>query len=200
MLEIRMKDVARVATHSTQGVCGPSFNGSVNDPPDRLPLISQNKLRLLQPTGASRNPRGRPHSAKAPSLASTSVVKAQGYPRRRSGGAQIVCRGFAGPAIGYNVEQNLLSLIEAAHPGTFDGTDVHENVLAAIIRLNKTEALLAVEPLYRTLRHITHLSGACLGRLHSRSPLDFEIWRRSSVQRGSRGRAKSFGRNSIVQR
>jgi hypothetical protein len=103
------------------------------------------------------------------------VSRPHGYRRRRSGGAQIVCRGFAGPAIGYNVEQNLLSFVEAVHPGTFDGADVHEDILAAVIRLDKAEAFLAVEPLYRTLRHMTPLSGACLGRPHSRGPIYFRV-------------------------
>jgi hypothetical protein len=29
--------------HSIEGVCGPSFNGVVNDPPGQLPLVSGNK-------------------------------------------------------------------------------------------------------------------------------------------------------------
>jgi hypothetical protein len=35
---------------------------------------------------------------------------------------------------------------------------MNENILPAIIRLDETEALLAVEPLYRTLRHANLLS------------------------------------------
>jgi hypothetical protein len=30
---------------------------------------------------------------------------------------------------------------------------VHEDILAAVIRLDETEALLAIEPLYGSLRH-----------------------------------------------
>jgi hypothetical protein len=102
-----------------------------------------------------------------------------GYRRRGSGGAQIVCRGFAGPAIGYNLERNPLSLVEAVHASTFDGADVHEDILAAIIRLDKTEAFLSVEPLHCTLRHMTLLSGVCLGRPRSRAArFIFEIWRK----------------------
>ena len=82
--------------------------------------------------------------------------------RYRSGGAQIVCRGFARPAIGHNFERDLLSLVQAVHPGAFDGADVDEYILAAVIRLDETKAFLAVEPLYDSLRHKTLLSGTCL--------------------------------------
>jgi hypothetical protein len=76
----------------------------------------------------------------------------------RSDGTQIVGRGLARPSIGYDLERDLLSLIEAMHSGAFDGADVHEDILASVIRLNEAEAFLAVEPLYRSLRHMTVLS------------------------------------------
>ena len=89
--------------------------------------------------------------------------------RYRSGGAQIVCRGFARPAIGHNFERDLLSLVQAVHPGAFDGADVDEYILAAVIRLDETKAFLAVEPLYDSLRHKTLLSGTCLDWPRSRA-------------------------------
>jgi hypothetical protein len=70
----------------------------------------------------------------------------------RLDGAQIGCRGLS--ALGHNVERDFLSLVEAAHPGAFDSADVDEHVLAAVIRLDEAEALLAVEPLYGSLRHV----------------------------------------------
>jgi hypothetical protein len=48
--------------------------------------------------------------------------------------------------------------VEIAHSGAFDRTDVNENILPAIIRLDEAEAFLAIEPLYRTLRHENLLS------------------------------------------
>jgi hypothetical protein len=86
-----------------------------------------------------------------------------GYRYCRSDTLQIARRRFAGPAIKYHLEGDLLSLVEAMHPGAFDSTDVHEHILAAVIRLDETEAFLAIKPFYRTLRHMTLLSGACVG-------------------------------------
>ncbi len=51
---------------------------------------------------------------------------------------------------------NLLSLIKPGHTGALDRVDVHEDILA-IIRLDEPEALLVVEPLHGSLRHIVLL-------------------------------------------
>jgi hypothetical protein len=48
---------------------------------------------------------------------------------------------------------HLGTLIEAAQSRFFDGGDVDEHVLAAIVRLNKSIALCRVEPLHCTYRH-----------------------------------------------
>ena len=82
----------------------------------------------------------------------------------RLDGAQIGRRGLS--ALGHNVERDLLSLVEAAHPGAFDSANVDEHVLAAVIRLDEAEAPLAVEPLYGSLRLISLLSS-----VHERSRL-----------------------------
>jgi len=71
----------------------------------------------------------------------------------RSDGAQIVRRGLARLSISNNVESDLLSLVEPAHPSAFDRADMHEDILAAVIRLDEAEALLDIEPLYGSLRH-----------------------------------------------
>jgi hypothetical protein len=127
------------------------------------------------------------------------MSKRHGDRRCRSDGAQIVGGRLAGPGIGYNLEGDLLSPVEGTHSCTFDRPDVHENILAAILRLNETEASLAVEPLHDSLRHGTLLSDECSGKLHrSRSRFmsrDLEEVRQSDAQR--RGEANSFGRNSI---
>jgi len=60
--------------------------------------------------------------------------------RCRSDGAQIFRGGLACLSIGNNIERDFLSLVEAMHPGAFDRADVHENILAAIIRLDEAEA------------------------------------------------------------
>ena len=77
----------------------------------------------------------------------------------QSNRAQIRRRGLAGPAIGNNLERDLLSLVEAAHSSTFDGADMDEHILAAVIGLNEAVAFLSVEELHGTLRHVVLLSG-----------------------------------------
>jgi len=69
-----------------------------------------------------------------------------------------------------------LSLIEPMHPCAFDSADVHEDILAAVIRLDESEALLAVEPLHGSLRHIAFLSGKYVVRPRSSAAGFFEIW------------------------
>jgi hypothetical protein len=85
-----------------------------------------------------------------------SIVQ-QGYDslRCRSDSVQIVRRGLACPSIGNNVESNLLPLVEGTHASAFDRADVHEDILAAIIWLDKAEAFLVIEELHGSLRHIT---------------------------------------------
>jgi small subunit ribosomal protein S21 len=112
---------------------------------------------------------------------------------------QIVRRGLACPSIGDNVESDLLSLVEDTHASAFDRADVHEDILAAIIRLNEAEAFLVVEPLHGPFCHIALLFRyVCnvAARQRSRFVRDLEKSRQS--RRGMRGEAKSFGRSSIA--
>ena len=76
------------------------------------------------------------------------------HQQAKSDGAQVLCRGLARLWIGDNVERELLSFVEVSHPGALDRADMHEDVLAAIIRLDEAEAFLAVEPLHDSLRHM----------------------------------------------
>jgi hypothetical protein len=48
---------------------------------------------------------------------------------------------------------HLGALIEGAQTGSFHGRDVHKNVFAALIGLNKSIALSGVKPLHNTRRH-----------------------------------------------
>ena len=72
---------------------------------------------------------------------------------RRSGGLQIIRRGLASLSVCDQVKSNFLSLVEAVETGALNGADVHEHILAAIVRLDEAKAFLAVEPLYGSLRH-----------------------------------------------
>jgi hypothetical protein len=118
---------------------------------------------------------------------------------RLSDGAQIVRRRLAGLSIGNNVERHLLSFVKAVHPGAFDRADVHEDVLATIMRLDEAEAFLAVEPLDGSLRHRTLPSEDVERRPRASTAGWFEIWRKAVSPTRERGEAKSFGRNSIGQ-
>ena len=113
------------------------------------------------PVHLNKNPRRQAgRGSRTTNLAGT--FRGQGliwlWGRDRSGGAQIIRRGFSGPPICDDLVGDLLPLAEAVEPRTFDRTDVHKDILAAIIRLNKAKTLLAVEPLYGSLRHVTVLS------------------------------------------
>ena len=55
-------------------------------------------------------------------------------------------RRLAGLTIGHDFEFDLLSFVEVLHAGALDRADMHEDVFAAVIRLNEAEAFLAVEP------------------------------------------------------
>jgi hypothetical protein len=92
---------------------------------------------------------------------------------------QIVRRGLARIlSIGNNVESDLLSLVEGTHASAFDRADVHEDILAAIIRLDKAEASFVIEELHSSLRHMTVLSGTCVMRPRVSAASSVEIWRK----------------------
>jgi hypothetical protein len=77
-----------------------------------------------------------------------------GSSRCRLDSVQIVRRGLACLSIRDNVEGDLLSLVEDTHASAFDRADVHEDILAAIIRLDKAEAFLVIEELHGSLSHM----------------------------------------------
>src|SRR5260370_6990446 len=81
-----------------------------------------------------------------------------GSSRCRLDSVQIVRRGLACPSIGDNVESDLLSLVENTHASAFDRADVHEDIPAAIIRLNEAEPFLLIDPLHVPFCHIPLLS------------------------------------------
>ncbi len=115
--------------------------------------------------------------------ASTSVVRNYGSSRCRLDSLQIL----------------RLSLVEDTHASAFDRADVHEDLLAAIIRLDKAEASLVIEELHSSLRHMTVLSGTCVMRPHVSAASSFEIWRKvvsptRDVRRGQVVRPKLDGR------
>ena len=69
------------------------------------------------------------------------------------GCAQIVGRRFAGTAIGDDFVADLLAFTQGSKAGPFDSADVHEHVVAAVIRLDKAIAFGSVKPLYGPHAH-----------------------------------------------
>src|SRR3954471_20439121 len=70
-----------------------------------------------------------------------------------AGGAQIVGRRFARTAIGHDFVADLLAFTQRTKTGTFDSADVHEHVIAAVIRLDEAIALGCVKPLHGSHAH-----------------------------------------------
>ena len=69
----------------------------------------------------------------------------------RSGRLEIARRLLA--AFGDDFVADLLAFDERAHSGALDRADVNEHIVAAVVRLNESKALLAVKPLHSTCRH-----------------------------------------------
>src|SRR5258708_18220027 len=102
----------------------------------------------------------------------------------RSDGAQIVRRGLARLSISNNVESDLLSLVEPAHPSAFDRADMPEDILAAVIRLDEAEALLDIEPLHGSLRHLVFFQLRVSSGRAPAQPVRSSFGGKSSVRRG----------------
>jgi hypothetical protein len=124
------------------------------------------------------------------------VRRNYGPPSQRSEGAQILGRGLARLSISNNLVRDSLSLVKSRQPRAFDRANVHEDVLAAVIRLDESEALLAIEPLHSSLRHVSFFS-TCALRPRSSAASSFEIWRKVVNPTQLCREAKSFGRSSI---
>jgi len=63
-----------------------------------------------------------------------------------------------------HVEGDFLAVVQGADPCRLQSSDVHEHVLAAVLRLNEAEALVAVEPLHCSSCHVDCL---WLGRIRN---------------------------------
>src|SRR5262249_10194148 len=66
---------------------------------------------------------------------------------------EIVGCDLAAAPIGDQLELDLLAFVQRAETGALDGADMDEGVLAAVIRLNESEAFGGVEPLNGTCSH-----------------------------------------------
>src|SRR5471032_1973470 len=68
-------------------------------------------------------------------------------------GAQIVGRRLARTTIGHDLVADLLAFTQRSKSGALYGADVHEHVVATVIRLNEAEALGRVKPLHGSHAH-----------------------------------------------
>src|SRR5579864_8865546 len=73
--------------------------------------------------------------------------------RSQIGGAERGRRLAAGLAVALDLVAHLLAFAQPPEVRALDGRDVHEHVLAAVIRLDEAKALGGVEPLYSSSRH-----------------------------------------------
>ncbi len=64
-----------------------------------------------------------------------------------SDGAKLIGRQLPALAVGRQLIGNSLVLVESTKARTFDGADVNEDILAAIVWLNESVTLVRVEPL-----------------------------------------------------
>src|SRR6266568_3450075 len=95
--------------------------------------------------GGNRPAIGRTQRGTARGLASSSWSRPRAL-LPLSGCLQVLGRRLTGLAVGYNLEGDLLALLELIESGALDRADMDENVGAAILRLDKSVALLGVEP------------------------------------------------------
>src|ERR1700749_591026 len=86
---------------------------------------------------------------------------------RLASGAKIVGRRLARAAVCHDLIGDLLAFTQRSKAGALDGADVHEHVVAAVVRLNEAEALGRVKPLHGSHAH----GGSPFSRRYSSSPL-----------------------------
>lgn len=75
------------------------------------------------------------------------------------GRLQLASGRLAAPRIALDLEAELLAFLDRAEACAFDGADVDEDILAAIIGLDEAEALGGVEPFHGADCHKYSLSG-----------------------------------------
>ena len=66
---------------------------------------------------------------------------------------QVFCAAFTAPGVNFDFVRNPLTFSQAGKSRAFDGTDVNEHIVSAIVGLNKAKTLLAIEPLNSARRH-----------------------------------------------
>src|ERR1700687_5161436 len=98
----------------------------------------------------------------------------------------------------HDFERDFLTLVQRVETRAFDGADMDEHVLAAVIRLNEAVAFLRIEPLYGALAHGSCPSvSACVeAARHCAKPGFIDVLESSLAGRVTT-RAKSSAENSM---
>jgi hypothetical protein len=114
-------------------------------------------------------------------------------------------RSLAGAAIHLRVKRNLLTFIETANAGAFQSGGVHEHVLAAVVRLDKAEALLIIVELYGARHHFSKpFADADALEFETRMRPEarlIDVWRESerAPKRSEGETARSSGQISMIR-
>src|SRR5271169_1524564 len=90
--------------------------------------------------------------------AGTSTVDGPRGPPFRSDGLELIGGHLARALVGDQLKADLLTFAQIAHPRAFDGADMNEGVLTAVVGLDEAEAFLRVKPLYAANRPRDHVS------------------------------------------
>src|ERR1700730_14111993 len=98
----------------------------------------------------------------------------------------------------HDFERDFLTLVQRVETRAFDGADMDEHVLAAVIRLNEAVAFLRIKPLYGALAHGSCPSvSACVeAARHCAKPGFIDVLESSLAGRVTT-RAKSSAENSM---
>jgi hypothetical protein len=99
---------------------------------------------------------------------------------------QVLCAAFTTPGVDFDFVRNPLTFCQAGKSCSFNGADVNEHIVSAIVGLNKAKTLLAVEPFDRTCWHflLQSISRVTSTRFHSIERRLWEIARRR-IQKGT---------------
>src|SRR3977135_4080310 len=95
----------------------------------------------------------RPRSQRGLSFYSDRIFRRKPREIPLASGAQIVGRRLARAAISNDLVADLLAFTQRPKSGALYGADVHEHVVATIIRLNKAKSLGRVKPLHGSHAH-----------------------------------------------
>jgi hypothetical protein len=106
---------------------------------------------------------------------------------------QVFCAALAPLGINLDLVGDLLPLGQARKAGALDRADMNENVVPAVIRRYKSEALLTVEPFNRTGSHNCSLPLTCIAPYHSFSCAKTPQAKRNGVFYGQVAPGRVFG-------